>query len=209
LKNVLKLFLVSIFLVASCAPVKLELPSYQGRSFREVLSDMEKVSGVRTRFSIVFTRDGRERKGDAALDLSQNGDMSLRVYSLGFLAMELSSRNGSVGSSPPIDPGRYFLLTRGLKDCFFWWDMDPRALTEADGHYVLAGARRTVWVDRKTYLPVMQKIRFDNGREIDIRYDRPKREGDNWFQSLISIEYDGYSAVLSVSHMSFEYREIK
>lgn len=209
MKNVLKLFLFSIFLLASCAPVKLEIPSYQGRSFREVLSAMEKVSMVKTRFSIVFRRDGRERKGDAALDLSQNGDMSLRVYSLGFLAMELSSRNGSVESSPQIDPARYFILTRGLKDCFFWWDMRNRALTETDGHYVLAGARRTVWVDRKTYLPVAQKILFDNGKELDIRYDRPAREGDNWFQTRINIEYDGYSAMLSVSHMLFEYKEIK
>lgn len=206
MKNVLKLFLASIFLLASCAPVKVEMPSYGGRTFREVLAGMGEVSGVRTRFSIAFSRDGRERKGDAALDLAQDGDMSLRVYSLGFLAMELSSKNGNVKSSPPIDPGKYLILTKGLRDCFFWWDMGNQTLADVDGHYVLANEWRTVWVDKKTYLPVAQEIHFDNGSEIDIQYARPGREGDNWFQSRIRIEYDGYSAMLSVSHMSFEYK---
>lgn len=204
MKNVLKLFFVSIFLLASCAPVKVEMPSYGGKTFNEVLSGMQAVSGMKARFSIVFLRDGRERKGDAALDLSESGDMNLRVYSLGFLAMELSSKGGFVKSSPPIDPGNYLILTGGLRDCFFWWDAEDRTLTDLAGNYVLSNARRTVWVDKKTFLPVRQKIIFADGREIDIRYDRPRREGDTWYQSRILIEYGGYSATLSVSHMSFQ-----
>jgi hypothetical protein len=203
-KNVLKLFLASIFLLVSCAPVKVQMPSYEGKTFRQVLSGMKNVSGVETRFSIVSLRDGRERKGDAALDLAQNGDMSLRVYSLGFLAMDLSSRNGNVKSSRPIAPGRYLLLTRGLRACFFWWDMKDNTLAALGGRYILSDAWRTVWVDKSTFLPVRQKVHLADGREIDIRYDRPRRNGDVWFQSRIRIEYNGYSLTLSVSHMSFQ-----
>jgi hypothetical protein len=205
-KNVLKLFLVSILVLSSCAPVRVEMPSYAGKTFQEVLSGMQDVSDVKTRFSIVFVKDGRERKGDAALDLVQNGDMSLRIYSLGFLAMELSSKDGVVRSSPPIDPGKYFILTEGLRDCFFWWDVSDCRLTSQDSHYILANAWRTVWVDKKTFLPYRQEIRFDNGRKIDIHYDRPAREGDNWHQSRIRIEYGGYAARLSVTHMEFQHR---
>jgi hypothetical protein len=204
-KNVFKLFLVSILLLSSCAPVRVEMPSYGGKTFRQVLSGMQDVSAVKTRFSIVFVNDGRERRGDAALDLAQNGDMSLRIYSLGFLATELSSKDGVVRSSPPIDPDKYFILTEGLKDCFFWWSMRDRSLTDEDGRYILADARRTVLVDKKTFLPSRQEILFDNGREVDIYYDRPARDGDSWYQSRIRIEYGGYSATLLVSHMEFEH----
>lgn len=203
-KDVLKLFLVSIFLLVSCAPVRVEMPSYQGRTFREVLSGMQNISGIKARFSITFRRDGREQKGDAALDLSEDGDMSLRVYSLGFLAMELSSRNGYVKSSPSMTPDNYFILTEGFRDCFFWWDRIRGTFIDRDGYYILSDIWRTVWVDRKTFLPVRQKIRFGDGREIDIRYDRPRREDGRWFQSRVLIEYNGYSAVLSIDHMSFQ-----
>lgn len=180
------------------------MPSYGGKTFRQVLSEMKDVSGVKTRFSIVSLKNGRQRRGDAALDLSQNGDMSLRVYSLGFLAMELSSKDGNVKSSPPVDPGRYLVLTRGLRDCFIWWDITDRPLTELGGRYILSDAWRTVWVDKSTFLPVRQQIRFADGREIDIRYDSPRRDGDVWFQSRIRIEYDGYLLTLSVSHLSLQ-----
>ncbi len=205
-KNVFKLFLVSILVLSSCAPVRVEMPSYAGKTFPDVLSEMQSVSDVKTRFSIVFVDDGRERKGDAALDLAQNGDMSLRIYSLGFLATELSSKDGVVRSSPPIDPGKYFILTEGLRDCFFWWNMSDRSFADQDGRYILADARRTVFIDKKTYLPSRQEILFDNGREVDIYYDRPAREGDNWYQSRIRIDYGAYSATLSISHMEFQHR---
>jgi hypothetical protein len=204
LKHVLKLFLASSILLASCAPLKVEMPSYEGKTFRQVLSGLQDVSEVRTRFSIAFLKDGREREGDAALDLAKDGDMSLRLYSLGFLAMKLSSKDGHVESSHPIDPGDYFILTEGLRDCFFWWDVRDYTLSEGDGYYILANRWRTVWVDRKTFLPVMQNIRLDNVRDIYIRYDRPRRDGDVWFQSQIKIEYREYTATLSVSRKSFQ-----
>lgn len=204
LKNVSKLFFVSVFLLASCAPATVKMPSYGGKTFSEVLSGMENVSEVRTRFSIVFLKNGGERKGEAALDISRGGDMSLRVYSLGFLAMELTSEKGHVESSPPLDYRKYLVLTRGLRDCFFWWDMRTRALTERDDHYVLSGNRRTVWVDKRSFLPVSQMILLDDGGEIRVEYSRPVREGDIWFQSRVRIEYGRYSVLLAVSHMSLE-----
>lgn len=206
-QNALKLFLASIFLLVSCAPAKVEMPSYGGKTFVEVLSALQNVTDVKTRFSLVFLGDGRERKGDAALDVAQNGDVSLRVYSLGFLAMELSSKDGEVKSSPPIGPGKYLILTRGLRDCFFWWDMTNYRLSDEDDHYILANAWRRVWIDKQTYLPTRQRILLDDGRRIDILYNRPQREDDIWFQSRIRIEYNGYSVTLSVSHMSFRTEE--
>jgi hypothetical protein len=116
-RHALKLFLLSVAVIsASCAARKLEkveMPSYEGKAFSEVLSERRDIRGIEMKFSVMFEKKDAEVKGDAALDISQSGDMSLRVYSMGFLAMELSSRDGHVKSAPALDRGKKLILTRG------------------------------------------------------------------------------------------------
>jgi hypothetical protein len=203
-KNVLKLFLVSICIVlAACAPRKIEMPSYEGRDLREILSEMQGVKEIETRMSILFERVDTEMKGDGALDIFRNGDMSLRVYSLGLLAMELTATEGKVRSTPRLDRNRTIILTKGLRDCLYWWDMEDFTLSEDGDDYLLRNRERELWVDRKTFLPRKQIIRFDVDRELVIYYDRPARADNVWYQSIIRIELSRYRVTLTVKNISF------
>ena len=130
--------------------------------------------------------------------------MSLRVYSLGFLAMELTSRDGVVKSAPALDRGKKLILTRGLRDCLFWWDMKDFSLKEEGGYYVLESPEREIWIDKKTFLPARQNIYFEDGKVLNVYYGSPTKEDDVWYQSKIRIEYLQYSVTFTVKHMSFK-----
>jgi hypothetical protein len=204
-RRVYKLFFLSlILLVASCAPKRVAMPSYEGRAFSDVLSEKSGISGIDTRFGILFEKNGSEIKGDAALDIAKSGDLSLRVYSLGFLAMELTSRGGRVKSDPPLDRKKKIILTRGLRDCLFWWDMKEYAFREENGHYLLKNADRELWIDKKTFLPSRQTIRFGDGKELNIYYSEPANDGDVWYQSKIRIELSKYAVTLTIKKMTFK-----
>jgi hypothetical protein len=204
-RHALRLFFLSlVLLAASCAPKRVTMPSYEGRAFHDVLAEKSGISGIDTRFAILFERKGSEIKGDAALDISKSGDLSLRIYSLGFLAMELTSRNGRVKSDPPLDRRKKVILTRGLRDCLFWWDMKEYVLQEENGYYLLKNAERELWIDKKTFLPSRQTVRFEDGRELKIFYSDPANDGDNWYPSKIRIEMSRYAVTLTIKKMTFK-----
>jgi len=203
-KNVSKLFFLSLLLVAvSCAPKRAAMPSYEGRTFREVLSDLQAIDKIETRFSIVLKKPGQESRGDGALDISGSGDMSLRVYSLGFLAMELVSRNGSVRSSPVLERDKTVLLTRGLRDCLFWWDIRDFSFEDAGPYYLLTNPEREIWIDKLTYLPVRQTIRLPGEEELYVSYRDPDRSDNVWYQSTIRIEYLRYAVDIKIKNIVF------
>jgi hypothetical protein len=203
-KNVLKLFWVSVALaLVACAPKAVEMPSFEGRDFREAFSAREAVSSIDAVFSVTFQKKDSERKGDGALTMARNGDMSLRIYQLGFLAMELTSQDGEVKSSPRIDKKKTYLLTEGLRDCLFWWDMKDYTVEDTADSFVLRNGERTLWIDKKTLLPVRQKIFFDIGRELNIYYEAPQKSDGLWYQSKIRIELARYSVLLTMKKMSF------
>jgi hypothetical protein len=205
-KNVSRLFWLSVILiVASCAPrVAEKPPAFEGRDVREAISARKAVSSIETVFSIAFEKKDSEMKGDGALTISRNGDMSLRIYSLGFLAVELTSSDGVVKSSPRIDKNKTVLLTEGLKDCLFWWDMKDYTIEEDADCFVLRNGERVLWIDKKTLLPLKQKIFFDADKELNIYYEEPARENDLWYQSKIRIEIPRYSIKLTVKKMAFK-----
>lgn len=205
LKNVLKLFLLSALLFnVSCAAKKVALPSYEGRDFRQFLSEWGRVSGIETRFSIRLEKNDTDLRGDGALDISSNGDMSLRIYSMGFLAMELTSADGNTSSNPPLDRSRTLILTEGLRSCLFWWDVKDFSITDEADYFVLENNSREVRVSRKTFLPEMQKIYFSDGRVLSIYYEDHVVENDVWYHSRIRIELANYSVTLKVKDMSFK-----
>lgn len=204
-KHVLKLFFVSLaFLAASCAPKRVAMPSYEGRAFGDLLSEKSGISAMDAKIAILFEKNGSEIKGDAALDIAKSGDLSLRVYSLGFLTMELTSKNGRVKSEPLLDRGKKAILTQGLRDCLFWWDIKDYLFSDEDGYYILKNSEREIWIDKKTFLPHRQTIRFEDGRVLRVSYSDPANDGDNWYQSKIRIELSKYAVVLTIRKLTFK-----
>jgi hypothetical protein len=205
-RNVLRLLWISLFplllLATSCAQKRVVLPSFQGGDIRTALAEKKKVTDIETTFSISLGRveenTGGEMSGDGALTISNSGDLDLRIYSLGFLAMEVTARDGIVKSSQKIETAKRLLLTEGLRDCIFWWNMDDVVIGEEAGMYVLRSGHRAVWVDKKSFLPIKQVVFLDDGKELSISYDEPVQENNRWYQSRIRIEFLQYAVSLSV-----------
>jgi len=199
LRTLSKLSLLSITLIFlfSCAPKRVQIPTYEGIDVREFLSTKH-ISIIDTTFSIVFEKDESEMRGEGVLNISRNGDLNLRVYSLGFLALEVISENGVVKSNPRIDRNKTKILTQGLRDCLFWWDIQDYEVDEKDGVYHLKNYSREVWYDKKTVLPIKQRVTLENGRELSISYEDMEKMGDVWYPSTITLDLSQYSVYVAV-----------
>ena len=187
----------------ACAPKRVELPSYEGVDVKEVLASRKNISAIETRFSILFEKDDTEMRGDGALNILQTGDMNMRLYSFGFLAFELSSQDGIIKSKPAVDRSKGIILTGGLRDCLFWWDITNFETQEKEGTILLANNTRQLWIDRKTMLPVKQVISLEDGRELNIFYENPEKNGNMWYPAKIRIELAKYAVTLNIKDMLF------
>jgi len=203
LKIVSTLFLVVSLLLASCARPRVELPVYEGVGIRDVLDSKKNISGIETRFSIVYEKGDTKMKGDGALNISRNGDMNMRVYSFGFLIFQISAEDGVIKSSPPVEEWKAIMLTYGLRDCLFWWDLKNFDVEEKESSYVLRDSARTLWVGRKTMFPTRQIISLEGGKELDMSYEDPEKAGDVWYPAKIRIELSGHSVTLRIKDISF------
>src|SRR4030042_6157938 len=204
LKTVLRLFLLStILFLFSCAAPRIEMPVYEGIDIADALHLKDGISAIEATFTIIFEREDTEIRGDGALNISRNGDLTLRVYSFGFLALELTSENGVIKSVPMIDRTRGTMLTYGLRDCLFWWDIKDFEIDEKEGIYLLKNLSRTLWIDRKTMFPIRQTVSIEDGREFNFYYENPEKAGDIWYPSKIRIEFSKYSVTLKIKDISF------
>lgn len=204
LKTVLRLFLLStILFLFSCAAPRIEMPVYEGIDIADALHLKDGISAIEATFTIIFEREDTEIRGDGVLNISRNGDLSLRVYSFGFLALELTSENGVIKSVPMIDRTRGTMLTYGLRDCLFWWDIKDFEVAEKEGIYLLKNLSRTLWLDRKTMFPIKQTVSLEDGREFNFYYENPEKADDIWYPSKIRIEFSKYSVILKIKDISF------
>ncbi len=203
-KNASKLFFISAFLIFfSCSVRHTVPPDIDGLSLQESLSARSAITSIGATFSIVLEKDDSEIRGDGVLSVLKNGDLSLRIYSLGFLAFEMTAENGNLKSNPPVDRNRGLLLSYGVRDCLFWWDLKPYTAEEDEGFYILHNSARTIRIDKKTMLPVMQTVSLDDGKTITIRYDNPAFIDAVWHPSKIRIELARYAVTLNVKNISF------
>ncbi|OGW38868.1 MAG: hypothetical protein A2Y97_12120 [Nitrospirae bacterium RBG_13_39_12] len=184
------------------------MPSYKGIDVRDVLDSRNVISDIEAEFSAIFERDDTEIRGDGILDISRNGDLSIRIYSFGFLALELTSENGIIKSTPVIDKNKGIILTYGLRDCLFWWDIKDFKIDEIEDKYRLKNLSREIWIDRKTMLPVKQKVYLEDDRELMFYYENPENAGDIWYPSKIRVEFSKYSLTLNFKEMSFFPRDL-
>jgi hypothetical protein len=202
-KSAFSLFLLSVLVLSfACVPKRVEVPSYEGKDLHDILSERSAITDIDTVFSIRVETDGTQTRGDAALHVTREGAIALRVYSLGFLALEVETDNGDVRCSEAMSMENKYMLTKGLRDGLFWWDVDG-PIAERDGHYTLAGADREVWIDKETFLPARQAIAL-GGQTLVIRYAAPARSaGGVWYQSKMSMGLGKYRATISIDKMSF------
>jgi hypothetical protein len=204
-KTVSTLCLLSIILFSfACAKKRIELPDYEGVDVRDVFSARSDISSIETTFSVTFEKDGTEVKGEGVLNISKNGDMSMRAYSFGFLVFQITSEDGIVRSFPEMDRSRGTLLTYGLRDCFFWWDMEDFEIEEKTDHYFLDNSIRKLWMDRKTMLPSKQSVALSDGRELIMYYEQPEKSGEIWYPAKIRIELSKYAVILKIRKILFE-----
>ena len=208
-KNFLKLFCISIVLfLASCAPrpVELplmELPLLEEKTLDKVIAERNGISRIDATFSVAFEKADSETRGDGTLSIFNNGDLELRVYSLGFLAMELTSRNGTVKSNPGLDSTKKAVLTQGLRDSLFWWDIKDFTVEDEEGCYLLKNTEREIMIDKKSSLPKKQRIYFPNGKVLTVYYDNTASGNGILYQSKMKIELSKYSVTLLVRNISF------
>lgn len=205
LRALLRPALVSIALIFlfSCAPKRVEIPTYEGVDVKEVLSSRNTILAINTTFTIIFEKDDTEMRGEGVLNVSRNGDLNLRVYSFGFLALEVISKEGAIQSSPRIDRNKCRILIQGLRDCLFWWDIQDYDVVVKDGAYLLKNGLRDVWLDKRTILPLKQRVNLESGRELHISYEDMTKIGDVWGPSTIKIELSQYSVKLKIKEISF------
>jgi hypothetical protein len=204
LKAVSRLFLLSIILfLFSCAAPRVEMPVYEGVSVEDALRSKNSISAIETTFSITLEKDDTEIKGDAVLNISRNGNLTLRVYSFGFLALELISEDGIIESSPVIDRNEGTILTYGLRDCLFWWNIKDFKVYEKEGVYLLKNLSRRLWIDRRTMFPIKQIVFLKDGIELNIQYGNPEKADNIWYPSKIKIDLSEYSMTLKIKEISF------
>lgn len=196
-------FLSCLLILPSCGVKRAALPDYEGVPFRDVLASREPISSIETIFSIVFTKDSSDMRGEGKLTIRKNGDLSMRVYSFGFLTFEMVAENGIITSNPPIDRTRGIILSSGLRDCLYWWDIEGANVTEDEQTIVLSNGSRSIWIEKKTMLPMRQTIALADGRELLITYERPREEHGTWYPSLIRIELARYLVTLDIKDISF------
>jgi outer membrane lipoprotein-sorting protein len=203
-KNFLKLFCISLLLfLASCAPRATAPPLFEERGLDEVISGLSGISRIDTTFSVIFEKPDSEIYGDGTLNISGNGDLEMKVYTLGFLVLELSSHNGAVKSNPGLDSTKKTILTQGLRDSIFWWDIKDFTVRDEDGFYLLRNPGREITLDKKNGLPTKQQIYYSNGKVLTVYYDNPAREEGILYQSKMKIELSKYSVTLTVKNIHF------
>jgi len=204
LKTVSRLFLLSIIIfLFSCAAPRVEIPVYEGINVEDALGSKDSISAIEATFSITLEKDDIEIKGDGVLNIHRNGNLNLRVYSLGFLALELISENGTIKSDPVIDNDKGTILTYGLRDCLFWWDIKNFEIDEKEGVYLLKNLSRKLWIDSKKMFPIKQTVFLEDGSELDVYYENPEKKGDIWYPSKIKIDLSEYSVTLKIKDISF------
>jgi hypothetical protein len=198
LKNFYRLFCISILLfAAACAPKVLEPSLFREKSLEEAIAGRQSIIRADTAFSVLFEKDDSEIRGEGVLNIYGNGDLELRVYSLGFLALELVSRDGKVKSNPGLDSAKKAILTHGLRDSIFWWDIDNYTVRDEGAYYLLKNAGREITIDKELMLPVKQQIFFSDGKMITVHYGNPAAEDGLPYQSRMKIELSRYSVTLT------------
>jgi|SRR5208283_632530 len=223
------LFLVFlVLLTVSCAAKHVELPSYEGISLENAMSQLGKISSIEAGLAIEYEKNEASLSGDAFLTVSRD-TLNLRIYYLGFLAGEVVEDHGAIRSKPKLDRNKSIMLVEGLKNSIFWWNIEDYTVRDKEGRYVLTNAFRQIVVNKKTLLPEEQTLELDSGETLSISYDSPvkyvreKGQDDEqkdksgidavsrpnsfqtfelWFPSHLTMQYKNHTVKITVKSFS-------
>ncbi len=226
------LLVTFLLFTVSCAPKHVELPSYEEIPIENAISELKNIQSIEAVLSVEYEKDDSAMSGDVSLNLSEDG-LNLRLYYLGFLVGEIKEENGIVKSVPKIDKNKSMMLIDGLKNSFFWWNMEDYTVQEKEDIYELKNSYRKILVNKKTLLPLHQTIELNDGEELNIFYDAPaktaedkkisswedeKKENENlsisqplnlstsalWYNSRLKIEFKNHVIKIKVTSYSVE-----
>ncbi|MGO9614181.1 MAG: hypothetical protein ACLPX5_14280 [Dissulfurispiraceae bacterium] len=217
-----------VLLTVSCAAKHVELPSYEGISLENAMSQLGKISSIEAGLAIQYEKNEASLSGDAFLTVSRD-NLNLRIYYLGFLAGELVEDHGTIRSKPQLDKNKSIMLVEGLKNSIFWWNIEDYTVKDNEGQYILTNGFRQIVVNKKTLLPEEQTLELDNGETLSISYESPvkyvrekgqddeaKDEGGSdavsrpnnsqtfelWFPSHLKMQYKNQTVKITVKSYS-------
>lgn len=189
------------FLLASCGVKRVEIPTYEGIDPREVLSGREPIIFIHSTFSVEFEREGNVMRGDAVLQLGPEA-LDLRIYSLGFLAAEVTADGSGARSVPHIEKNRLSMLVDGIRSSFFWWSVRNASIHEEDTSYLVSNSWKKLFINKKTMMPEKQVVELEGGRQLKILYEEPELMEGGWFPSKMRIELSSQAVNLRIRTLS-------
>jgi len=187
-----------LLFTVSCAPKHVEMPFYEGIRLNDILPALQDIKEIEATMSVVYEKQETSMQGDAVLRVS-NDSLDFRIYYLGFLAGEMQEDKGIIKSNPKLDRNKSTILVDGLKNSFFWWNIQDYAIHESEDMYILRNSYRKIIISKDTLLPVQQTIELYSGEKLNIFYDLPQRADADillltssiplWYQSHLKIEF--------------------
>ncbi len=199
------LLIAFLLLTVSCAPKHVEMPSYKGVSLNDILPALQNIKAIEATMSVVYEKQDSSMQGDAVLKVSDDS-LDFRIYHLGFLAGEIQEDRGIIRSNPRLDRNESAILVNGLRNSFFWWNIQNGAIHESEDMYILKNSYRKIIISKDTLLPVQQTIELYNGEKLNIFYDLPQRVDEDssflttplWYQSHLKIEFQNQIVMIRV-----------
>lgn len=190
-------FSLFILLIASCATKRIEIHYYEG-SLLDRLRSLESVKSIKAAFSIEFDKgEGITLNGDGVLSLSEDA-LDLQVYSMGFLVAEVNADRTGVRSNPSVNKNRLIMLVDGLRNSFFWWSIDGYDIEDKGNNYIIMNSWKRVTVDKKTMMPLNQRIDLEEDNQLEVFYYEPIEINGFVFPSRIRIELSRYAVNLRI-----------
>jgi hypothetical protein len=190
-----------LLLLSSCAPKHVEMPSYKDVALNDILPALQDIKAIKATMSIIYEKQDSSMRGDAVLNVSDDS-LDFRIYHLGFLAGEIQENRGIIKSNPSLDMNKSTVLVDGLKNSFFWWNIQDYSIYESEDIYVLRNSYRKIIISKDTLLPVQQTIELYNGEKLNIFYDLPQKAGEVWYQSHLKIEFRDHIVMIRVQSYS-------
>ncbi len=203
------LFIICMLGLQGCAKRQVLTPDYRGYDLRMLIDELKEVASIESALEVQYERGDALMNGDMFVKADKE-DMVLRFYYMGLPAGEIVQKDGIVKGTLKIGKAKAEMLIEGLKSSIFWWNSEYDETFETEGAYILRGIGREVVIDKKTMLPINQRVTLANGEIINIAYsvpsqlypEGPPKRPTDWYQSEMLIEYRDYRVRAKITSLT-------
>jgi hypothetical protein len=185
-----------ILVLAGCAPRVAPPPLYRGidlsidQVIRKAGGDIDSLKAVA---DIKIEKNSKPYSFiNASVLIKRPGWVHMRVYKFGMPLNDIVIKDDQIyvlsgkSSSTLMDIGKEFY------PAVFWWDdLKEGIMYREEREYIILTENKEVHLESATLFPLRQEIRT-GGRNVDIIYGKPEREGEFWYPSLITVHADNY-----------------